>query len=518
VLYDSPQGTPEQKLGLLYAIMLRNLLGHFDARVEMLPVADYAGGRMQAMDATFYLGTTYDAKLPGAFVEDALRTQKPLVWFKYNVWQLPQAGRGGLAEVRGVSFSRLRGLDAKPTPAQPAPGFIDTITYKDLPFRKFYHYDPQKNVVRVDPDMGILAIGDGAKARQVVGMANSRTGETAPYITRSGAFWYVADVPFTFTGPRDRYLVLADLLHDMLGVAHREEHKAMIRLEDIHAMVNPQSIRRVVDYLHGRAIPFSLAVIPRYRDPLGTYNRGAPLDIPLSNAHSLRRALDHAVQRGGEIVAHGYTHQLDDVRNPASGVSAEDFEFWDAVRNRPVAQESTEWALERLRASVQELRSNGYTPVAWTTPHYQASPVFFRAVPQVFGATYQRGTYHTSERPRLDPPGAHDYASGQFFPYVIARDYYGQRVLPENLGNVQYMVDGKLTGRALGYSQEDLVTNARYALTVRDGYASFFFHPFLLDVAGVDGWEQLTRTVEGVTALGYQWTSPTGIAAARARP
>ena len=36
---------------------------------------------------------------------------------------------------------------------------------------------------------------------------NPKTGETAPYVMRSGNFWYVADLPFSFIGPRDRYLV-----------------------------------------------------------------------------------------------------------------------------------------------------------------------------------------------------------------------------------------------------------------------------------------------------------------------
>lgn len=512
VLYDAPMGRPEQKLGLSYAIMLGNLLGHFDARVTLMPVADYAAGRIAQSDATFYLGTQHDADLPAAFVHDALRSQQPLVWLKYSLWKLGNR-ETSLARARGLSFERIRGYDSPPSRANPAPGFLDTVEYKGLPFRKYYRFDPRREAADGDPDIGLVKVEDEARAQVLVRIANSRTGEKAPYVVRSGSFWYVADLPFSFIGPRDRYLVFADLLHDMLGIAHAEDHPAMIRLEDIHAMVNPESITRIVDLLHARAIPFSLAVIPHYRDPLGAYNGGKPQDIPLSRANSLRRALDHAVELGGDIVAHGYTHQYEALKNPGSGVSAEDYEFWDAVHNRPVPGDSTAWALGRLRASLDELKANGYTPVAWTTPHYQGSPRSFRAVPRVFATTYQRVAYYTSESPQLAPVGAHDYVSWQFFPYPIARDYYGQRVLPENLGNVQYMVDGHLTGRTLGYDAQDLVTNARYALAVRDGFASFFFHPFLLDVPDVDGWEQLVRTLDGITALGYRWTSPSQLVA-----
>jgi uncharacterized protein YdaL len=507
VLYDAPAGKPEEKLGLGYAIMVGNLLGHFDARVQLMPVNEYAIGRMQQVDATFYLGTAYNSDLPQAFVHEALRTTKPLVWIDYNLWKL-RDGSATLAQARGFSFVRVRGFDAKPSRANPQPGFFDTISYKGLPFKKYYRYDPAKDVASAEPDVGQVTITDPNTAKVLVTVTDSRTGETVPYVVRSGSFWYVADLPLSFIGPRDRYLVFADLLHDMLGINHPELHRAMIRLEDIHAMVDPASIQRVVDYLHQKSIPFSLAVIPHYRDPRGIYNRGTPQDIPLSRANSLRRVLDYAVERGGEIVAHGYTHQYDETRNPVSGVSAEDYEFWDAVRNRPLAQDSTQWTIQRLRASLEELRANGYTPVAWTTPHYQGSPTTFRAVPRVYATTYQRVTYYSSDRPDLVRHGLHDYVFWQFYPYVIARDHYGQRVIPENIGNVQYMVEGRLTGKSLGYSYEDLLTNARYALAVRDGFASFFFHPFLLDVRDIDGWQQLTRTVDGIAQLGYVWTSP----------
>ena len=35
-------------------------------------------------------------------------------------------------------------------------------------------------------------------------MSNPKTGEQAPYVVRSGNFWYVADLPFSYIGPRDR--------------------------------------------------------------------------------------------------------------------------------------------------------------------------------------------------------------------------------------------------------------------------------------------------------------------------
>lgn len=65
----------------------------------------------------------------------------------------------------------------------------------------------------------------------VVPVSNPKTNEAAPYVMRSGNFWYFADTPFSCIGPRDRYLVVADMLHDILGSKAVESHRAMVRLE-----------------------------------------------------------------------------------------------------------------------------------------------------------------------------------------------------------------------------------------------------------------------------------------------
>jgi hypothetical protein len=87
-------------------------------------------------------------------------------------------------------------------------------------------------------------------------------------------------------------------------------------------------------------------------------------------------------------------------------------------------------------------------------------------------------------------------STDQFFPYPV-RDVYGTVVLPEDLGN--YI--------PVGYnhnpprSADDIVATARRALVVRDGFASFFYHPYL-------GAAQLRRIVTGIRALGYSFVSP----------
>src|SRR5262245_13132058 len=44
ILYDSNPTYPYNKLGQAYAIMLRNLLGHFATQVDFLPIENYTPG------------------------------------------------------------------------------------------------------------------------------------------------------------------------------------------------------------------------------------------------------------------------------------------------------------------------------------------------------------------------------------------------------------------------------------------------------------------------------------------
>ena len=512
IVYDGPPNTEFSKLGMAYSIMLKNLMGHFDSNAEMLPVQNYVAGKMQAYDTIFYMGAYYDNPLPAAFLTDVMATPKTVVWFKYNLWQLAWNPAYGFQSKFGFDFASLRGLNAVPTAANPAPGFFDTITYKSKPFVKYYTFNGATGTVNADPDIGVTTILDATKATTLVPVTNPKTGETVPYVLRSGNFWYVADMPFSFIGPRDRYLLLTDLLHDMLGVNHAESHQALVRLEDVGAMVSVSAMKTLTNYLYGKKIPFSIATIPRYVDALGVYNGNIPQTVPLSQATNLKTALNYALPRGAEIVMHGYTHQYSNIRDPHTGVSGDDYEFWNIVTNAPVAEDSTAWALGRLNAGKTELTSNGYTPVAWETPHYHASALASKAMPQVFPTTYQRVVYFTADQPNFNASINKDFGVGQIFPYVIKKDHYGQRIIPESLGNIEYDISAIDPTSNFNYTWQDIVTNAEYAKTVRDGFASFFFHPFWLEPAvGVPGYADFQKTITGITNLGYTWVAPSKV-------
>ena len=509
VLYDAPSGTEWDKLGLAYAIMLRNLLGHFDAQVDLVPVQQYQAGGTEKYSATFYLGAAYDHQLPAAFLSDVMSTTKPMIWFKYNLWQLAWNPAYNFTANKGINFAGLHGLASQPSPSNPNPNFFNTVKYKGLDFVKYYQYDAGRNVVNADPDIGWVTIADVGKAKQIVPIASPNTRETSPYISRAGNFWYVADLPFSFIGPRDRYLVFADQLHDMLGIDHAFYHKAMVRLEDVGAMVSVDAMKQLSDYLGSKAIPFSVAVIPRYVDALGIYNGGVPQEVPLAQATNLQKALNHARSKGGELVMHGFTHQYGKKKNPHTAVSGDDYEFWDIVENTPVAEDSAAWAAGRMNNGLTDLKALGYNPMAWEAPHYHTSAITARTAPQMFSKTYQRVVYFTADKPNYYASVARDYGVGQFYPYQIYKDYYGQKVLPENLGNIEYDISTIDPTSNYNYTADDIILNAKYAHTIRDGVASFFFHPFWLEPElGVPGMADFKKTIEGITALGYTWVAP----------
>jgi hypothetical protein len=67
------------------------------------------------------------------------------------------------------------------------------------------------------------------------------------------------------------------------------------------------------------------------------------------------------------------------------------------------------------------------------------------------------------------------FGYSQFFPYIIKRDLFGQRIYPENLGYVPLDPDRT---RSEGYIR-DIIEGARANLAVRDGFAACFFHAFV---------------------------------------
>src|SRR5262249_39639561 len=108
-----------------------------------------------------------------------------------------------------------------------------------------------------------------------------------------------------------------------------------------------------------------------------------------------------------------------------------------------------------------------------------------QSLPPRFRSPFQRVLYFDSTQ---------THSAGQFFPYVIEKDAYGQKIVPENLGNIDpdpwFTYPPRLPA--------DLIRAARKNRVIRDGWVSAFFHPYL-DLA------YLRELVSGIKALGYTY-------------
>lgn len=498
ILYDS--GGNWGWLGEIYAQLTANLLGHFDLPYTAKNVANYTAGELETHIATFYIGHYYDNPgLGQAFLSDVMATNKPVIWFKYNIWKITTD-----PNFTGKFGFTFNGLDSSGYP---------TISYKGQTFSKY----------SADPEIGLTTIVDTQKAKAVATAANS-SGSSVPYIVKGGNLWYVADIPFSYISEEDRYLVFCDVLHDMLGINHSESLRALVRIEDVNPTSDPQELRAIADYLYSQGVPFAVSVVPFYTDPLGYYSEGVPESLLLSRARGVTAALRYMVSKGGVIVLHGYSHQYDSIANPYSGVSTDDFEFYRVTRGvdgsltyeGPVPEDSRTWVQGRINKGIRELKRAGLSTQIFEAPHYAASALDYSVFATNFAATYHRVLYFQGRftsakkailrapggdtglpKRSLEPAGGPDHFGSQFFPYVIQKDVYGQKVLPENLGNIEPEPWEIYPARL----PADIIRAAQKNKAIRDGWASFYFHPFF-DI------QYLKDTVQGIKSLGYTFVTP----------
>lgn len=479
---DAPGGTlvlfdttgPYGFLGELYAIQAANLVSHFESWTA-LPVLEYEPGSLDAYGAVVYVGSTYDEPLPAAFLDDVWASPDEVLWLGANIWQLT-ARFPTFAARHGFVLTGYGSSD------------VAEVLYEGASLTRF--------AASGEPLMG-TEVTDPALA-SVLATAVRPDGSTVPWAVGSERFTYLSEVPFSYANETDRYLAFADILFDVFAPETPPRHRALLRLEDIGPDADPDKLRAIADYLWAEGVPFSFGVFPVYTDPNGTYNNGVPETFELAQTPAVVDAIRYMTDRGGTMIMHGTTHQYGTAPNPYNGVSGDDFEFFTAhvnaenfvILDGPVPGDSTRWASGVIRTGRRALRAAGLpVPTIFEFPHYAGSAADYAAVGARFAARYERSLYFGG----LLTGGAVDYSRlvGQFFPYAVT-DVYGTRVIPENLGSYSPEPYNNHPPRL----PADLVRAAEMNLVVRDGVASFFYHPYF-------GLDPLPEIVEGIRALGY---------------
>jgi uncharacterized protein YdaL len=162
----------------------------------------------------------------------------------------------------------------------------------------------------------------------------------------------------------DRYLGFCDLLFDALASTTPEQHRALVRLEDIDPTYDTNTLKSVADWLKSQNVPFGFQIIPYYVDPLNANGLGT--NITLQSKPAMVRMIKYMQSQGGVMMCHGYTHQYDSTANPYAGVTGDDCEFYRITMNSdhslnfqgPVAEDSPAWAQARFSGTdaVQKCR------------------------------------------------------------------------------------------------------------------------------------------------------------------
>jgi uncharacterized protein YdaL len=487
VFYDGGTNAQGFPVGERAAVMVRNLLGHFrEASVDMAPVGDYRRTGLARCDRAAYVGAFFDAKLPEAFLADAAEYQRPFLWMNYNIWQLERRlGTEKFREAWGFAYRRME----KQPPEQRGriPHFYRHFTYKDATFRKVALLTPEGRLL-AHPELVVVESHSAAVLSEAI---HSGSGARLPYVLRKGDNFYVADNPTSVIDERDRYLIFADLLFDFLKLPPRSEKRyAALRLEDVHPVYDLRALYASIELLRKRKAPFAITMIPRYIGP------GAPAGgVDATQDRRFLQAMRYALDHGGSILVHGYEHQLPVDLGCGITFTGEGYEFWDMCNDRPLPFDSEPFVQERIDKAKKILQDAAIPYAGWVTPHYMASPLAFGVIHRNFGRVMQRMTYVLHGRPPT-PANTLD----QIFPYTIYNDYYGMHVWPENLGYVPLPQHGG-TPRHV----EEMIEVARLTKVVRDGWASFFWHPPIARTPL--GLRSLERLVDGIRAEGYEFVS-----------
>jgi uncharacterized protein YdaL len=535
VLHDESDGGAD-KTGSINAIFLANLLGHWpEYEVRVKPIFDYQAGDADQCNATVYLGSSSDTEVPKTFLSDFFTTTKNIAWVGFGVQQLES---NQFATTFGYRVAGALGLDKS---KGKTPGFFQNVIYKGKTFAKTFYKEGNAfagpfeavNYVKLDES------ADGAAV--LADLVHNKSNETKPYILRQQNKFLVADVPFSYIHEGDRYFVFADLLFDVLNEpAGRANSLAFVRLEDIHAFYEQDLLKATFETLRQNGVPISIAHIPVFADPFNAVGLGATKSpkSALEVDEFVRLVQELKQDDRNAIIWHGTTHQFGRQKNPWSGASGDDYEFWDAVRQRPIKGDSVNQVVDRLKLGLQVFDGYGVAPRYWVTPHYQASAldnaVFGRVFPWVVG----RVTYYPSSVgssfvlkpttkdaapawPSVTEAGLDEVAAapnstpldrnsrngeGQLFPYEIYRDIYGQRVIPETLNYLSLSTEEGGTVRDV----KDMLADAERNAVVRDYWASCFVHPYLFNTrenggggAFVGDTARLKDLIVGLKQLGF---------------
>jgi uncharacterized protein YdaL len=539
VYHDESGASTADNAGPMNAIMLANLLGHWPQyEIRVRPIFGYQSADLTACKSTIYLGTDADSEVPEAFLRDFFASEKRIAWVGFGQQMLDKSAFKALFKHKVAGQ-----VDLEPGEGS-SPRFYQHVLYKERLFKKSVEWVDGKpegafNAVRFAPT------ANDADSVVLAKLIHNASFKTTPYFLRAGTKFVVGDIPFAYMHEADRYFAFADLLFDILDEPPlRTAALAFARTEDIHALYELHLLKAVVSAHRSEGVPFSMAHIPLFSDPFNAFG-GGDFKTPFpatEKSEFVAFIKDIAADPKNTIVWHGVTHQFGEMKNPHSGTSGDDYEFWNMVANKPIGDDGVQWTLDRLSQALPVFEAYNRPPRFWVTPHYHASALDSRVFASVFPWQIGRVTYypssfspsftinrtdraHSTTMPSVTKESLNASASlstagmdfksegglTQMFPFEIYRDVYGQRILPETLGYMSYATSDQT---AFVRTADDMLADARRNSVVRDYWASFFYHPYVFsqkEDGGIGQFDgdtmELRKLLIGLKLLGYTFTS-----------
>ncbi len=540
-IYHNETSEPQKahEPGPINSIMLANLLGHWPHyEVRVRPIVRYKAAELEACKATFFISPGNDPDLTEKFLTHFFETKRAIAWIGFGVDKLDSS------RFEQAFGHRVSGQVSLDNPDEENPAFYQFVSYKENLFRKSIDKTddgPQGAFEAVR----FLPARANARQHVLADLIHNKTYHSNPYFLRSENKFIVGDIPFSYMHESDRYFAFADLIFDILDEKPvRKDSMAFARIEDIHAHYEIDLLNASITTLQSENVPISVAHIPLFQDPFNAYGAGK-FDKP-QPATAVKTFFKHLITLKSDprntIVWHGVTHQRGQKKNPHTGTSGDDYEFWDMVSNKTVKGESVANTLDRLALALPIFDAYKIEPRFWVTPHYHASALINRVFADVFPWQIGRVTYYASSfkssftipaatredstkmsgvsRQRLAELKKKSWTNldkrseqplTQMFPFEIYRDVYGQRIIPETLNYLSYATSEQT---AFVRTADDMLADARRNKVVRDYWASFFFHPYIFSDRSEGGTGrfrgdtlELRKLVIGMKLLGYRFTS-----------
>lgn len=341
-----------------------------------------------------------------------------------------------------------------------------------------------QNILGIEPAEGTELLLEGKQIE---------LNRTYPVMVKSENHYYYA-----FDGLYlENMILFGNMLYQVFQSAASDKHPGYIRLEDVHPLADPDSLREIAQILKEKQIPYMVAVIPIYINP------ETGKEYRFSHSPELVKVLKQIQKDGGSIVLHGYTHQF---RKSETG---EGFEFWDVEHNSPIYSPAdkeyqlrkendfaskqeylnylkelqnfeTEYIETKLTKGIEELANYGLYPIAFEAPHYTMSQKGYQITSNYF-STYV-GQIQISDE---------DWKLMNTTPFITSPSFLNEmKLLPETMG--YYQLEDSLT-------VETMIRKAEMISKADEGIYSAFYHPYL----GVEGFRKVIAEMEKLPNISW---------------